>query len=92
MEITRGRIPCGQKVIIYGVPGIGKSTLAAQFPNAVFIDTEGSTRNFDVARFPAPSSWEMLKSEVQYAIDHPGDWERWSLTRRTGRRNSAILR
>ena len=73
MEITRGRIPCGQKVIIYGVPGIGKTTLAAQFPNAVFIDTEGSTRNFDVARFPAPSSWEMLKSEVQYAIDHPGE-------------------
>lgn len=73
MEITRGRIPCGQKVIIYGPEGIGKTTLAASFPNPVFIDTEGSTKNFDVARFPAPSSWEMLKSEVQYAIDHPGE-------------------
>lgn len=73
MQITRGRIPCGQKVVIYGVPGIGKTTLAAQFPNAVFIDTEGSTRNFDVARFPVPSSWEMLKNEVQYAVDNPSE-------------------
>lgn len=71
MNITRGRIPCGQKVVIYGVPGIGKTTLAAQFPNAVFIDTEGSTRSFDVARFDPPTSWEMVKSEAQYVLDHP---------------------
>lgn len=73
MKITRGRIPCGQKVVIYGVEGIGKTTLAAQFPGAVFIDTEGSTRNFDVARFEAPTSWEMLKAEAQYPIDHPDE-------------------
>ena len=36
MEITRGRISCGQKVIIYGPEGIGKTTLAASFPNPVF--------------------------------------------------------
>ena len=40
MQITRGAIPTGQKVIIYGPEGIGKTTLAAQFPGAVFIDTE----------------------------------------------------
>lgn len=73
MQITRGRIPCGQKVVIYGVEGIGKTTLAAQFPNAVFIDTEGSTRHFDVARLPTPTSWEMLKSEVEYTISHPDE-------------------
>lgn len=72
MEITRGRIPCGQKVIIYGPEGIGKTTLAASFPNPVFIDTEGSTKNFDVARFPAPTSWEMLKQEAEYPLTHPG--------------------
>ena len=70
MQITRGKIPCGQKVVIYGVEGNGKTTLAAQFPNAVFIDTEGSTRHFDVARLPTPTSWEMLKSEAEYAIAH----------------------
>lgn len=71
MEIIRGKILSGQKVVIYGPEGIGKTTLAACFPNPVFIDTEGSTKHFDVARLPAPTSWEMLKSEVQWAISNP---------------------
>lgn len=71
MKITRGVIPTAKRVLIYGVEGIGKSTLAAQFPDPVFIDTEGSTNNMDVARFDAPTSWQMLLDEVQYAIDHP---------------------
>lgn len=73
MQITRGRIPCGQKVIIYGPEGIGKTTLAAQFPDPVYIDTEGSTKNFDLARFPAPTSWEMLKQEAEYPLANPGE-------------------
>lgn len=73
MQITRGFIPSGQKVIIYGPEGIGKTTLASQFPNPVFIDTEGSTKNYDVARFPAPTSWEMLKQEAEYPLTHPGE-------------------
>lgn len=73
MEITRGRIPSGQKVILYGPEGIGKTSLAACFPNPVFIDTEGSTRNFDVARLPAPTSWEMLKKEAEYPLNYPGE-------------------
>lgn len=73
MQITRGTIPTGQKVIIYGPEGIGKTTLAAQFPGAVFIDTEGSTKNYDVARLPAPTRWEMLKAEAEYPLTHPGE-------------------
>ena len=45
MQITRGKRARAQKVVIYGPEGIGKSTFAAEFPNAVFIDTEGSTDN-----------------------------------------------
>ena len=71
LNITRGVIPCGQKIVIYGVPGIGKTTLAAQFPGAVFIDTEGGTRNFDVARLPDPTSFEMIKGEAQQVLETP---------------------
>lgn len=39
MEITKGRIPCAKKVVIYGPEGIGKSTFASQFPDPVFIDS-----------------------------------------------------
>lgn len=71
MEITRGKIPCAKKVIIYGPEGIGKSTFASKFPDPVFIDTEGSTKDMDVARFPAPSSWNMLLEEVRHVLDNP---------------------
>ncbi|MCC8067011.1 MAG: AAA family ATPase [Clostridiales bacterium] len=71
MNITRGKLPGAKKVVIYGVEGIGKSTFAAQFPDPVFIDTEDSTKDMDVARFDKPTSWEMLLSEVRYVISNP---------------------
>ena len=71
MKITKGIIPCAKKVVIYGPEGIGKSTFASQFPDPVFIDTEGSTNSMDVARLPKPTSWQMLLEEIQYVKDHP---------------------
>lgn len=72
MQITRGKLPGAQKVVLYGPEGIGKSTFASRFPEPVFIDTEGSTRHLDVARLPKPSSWTMLLEEVKYIRDNPG--------------------
>lgn len=71
MEIIRGKIPGAKKVVVYGPEGIGKSTFASRFPEPLFIDTEGSTKELDVARTPAPSSWTMLKEQVRYVIGHP---------------------
>ena len=50
IPITKGKVETAKKVIIYGPEGIGKSTLASNFPEPVFIDTEGSTKELDVAR------------------------------------------
>lgn len=71
MQITRGKQPGAQKVVLYGPEGIGKSTFASKFPDPVFIDTEGSTRHLDVARLPKPSSWTMLLENVKYVRDNP---------------------
>ena len=71
MKITRGKIPCAKKVVVYGPEGIGKSTFASRFPDPVFIETEGSTKDMDVARLPAPTSWEMIMEEVGYVIANP---------------------
>ena len=71
MQITRGKRARAQKVVIYGPEGIGKSTFAAEFPNAVFIDTEGSTDNMDVARLDKPTSWTMLINEIAFIKANP---------------------
>lgn len=70
--INRGTLPTAKKVVVYGPEGIGKTTFASQFPDPVFIDTEGSTNDYDVARFPAPSSWQMLMDEVREVKSNPG--------------------
>lgn len=71
MNITRGKKPGAKKIVLYGPEGIGKSTFASKFPEPLFIDTEDSTKNMDVARFDKPSSWTMLKNQVTYVIQHP---------------------
>ena len=71
MEIVRGRLKTAKKVVVYGPEGIGKSTFASHFPDPVFIDTEGSTSAMDVARLPAPSSWQMVLDQVGYIKAHP---------------------
>jgi GTPase SAR1 family protein len=50
MSITKGRIQEPQKVVIYGPQGVGKTSLAALFPNPLFLDTERGTRRMNVDR------------------------------------------
>lgn len=71
MQISTGKRKRAQKVVVYGVEGIGKSTFAAQFPNPLFIDTEGSTDHMDVARTEKPTSWVMLQSFIKEIIEMP---------------------
>lgn len=71
MEIIKGKLQSAQKVIVYGPEGIGKSTFAADFPEPLFIDTEGSTKHMDVARLKKPSSFTMLLEEIKYVKTNP---------------------
>jgi len=63
-EISSGINFGAQKIVLYGPEGIGKSTFAAQFPEPLFIDTEGSTRQMNVRRLPRPTSWAMLMQMI----------------------------
>lgn len=66
MEIISGKVPKAQKIVLYGVEGIGKSTFASQFPNPLFIDTEDSTLHMDVKRLAKPTSWTMLLQQIDF--------------------------
>ena len=69
-EIIKGKIPSAIKIVIYGAEGIGKSTFASKFPNPLYIDTEGSTKQLDISRLPSPESWNELLAEVKYVSDN----------------------
>ena len=72
LNITKGKIARAQKVVIYGPEGIGKSSLAARFPDPVIIDTEGGTAHMDVRRIDKPQSWEELLAIVKEVAATPG--------------------
>lgn len=72
MNITKGKVDTALKCCIYGPEGIGKSTFASMFPEPLFIDTEGSTKHMDVARFDKPTSWTMLNQQVAYVKRNKG--------------------
>lgn len=59
------------KVVIYGAEGIGKSTFASQFPNPLFLDTEGGTSSLNIRRVKCGSSWDYLLSCVEEIIKDP---------------------
>jgi hypothetical protein len=50
MKITSGKQTRAQRVVIYGVESVGKSTFAAQFPRPLFLDVEGGTSHLDTDR------------------------------------------
>lgn len=70
-QITSGRVQKPQRVLVYGPEGVGKTTLAAQFPSPLFIDTEGGSFGSEVRRLPRPDSWQMLLDEVTWVRDYP---------------------
>lgn len=51
MKIIRGITkPRGLRIVVYGVHGIGKTTLASKLPNALFLDYENGTHGIEVAK------------------------------------------
>lgn len=65
LQITSGVVPKAQRVVVYGPEGIGKTTLAARWPDPVFIDLEEGADGYDVRRLPRPGSWTALLDEVR---------------------------
>lgn len=65
-QITSGIIPHAKKTVIYGTEGVGKTLLAAKFPQVAFIDIENGTQDYPLNRLPKPTSWEMLKQELEW--------------------------
>jgi hypothetical protein len=69
--ITKGKQKTAIRLCAYGAEGIGKSTFAAQFPDPLFIDVEGGTKQLDVARFPQPQTWNDLLEMVDAVLEDP---------------------
>jgi hypothetical protein len=70
LNITRGRRHAAVRGTIYGDEGIGKSTLATQFPAPLVLDTEDGTHHLDVARVSV-HDWKTLTLAVTELAVNP---------------------
>ena len=77
LNIISGKTkPKGLRVVIYGVHGIGKTTLAAKLPGALFLDFEDGTHGLEVDKLASsdlPKSYEAMKGLIaELKRDHQG--------------------
>ena len=72
-NVITGAVKSPGFMLIYGLPGIGKSTFAADAERPVFIDTENGSSKLGVARMPNVESWEDVKGAIAELTseDHP---------------------
>ena len=81
MKITKGKQTRAQRVVIYGVESVGKSTFAAKFPKPLFLDIEGGTSHLDVDRCDI-GTWKQLTdalteakaTDYQTVVIDSADW------------------
>jgi len=74
LKIERGRKHTPVRAGVYGIEGIGKSTLASEFPSPVVLDTEEGTHHLDVARVSI-GSWDELRAAVAEIGSKPGEFK-----------------
>ena len=73
--IETGRQQSPPRILLYGREGVGKSTLGAQAPKAVFIPTEDGLGQIDCHRFPLAQSFEDVLSALAALYTEPHEYE-----------------
>lgn len=72
LRVGRQQVP--PRLCIYGGHGIGKSTLASQFPNPIFISTEDGLDSLDVTSFPKATKIADVVESIKTLIKEEHDF------------------
>ena len=66
LRVGKQQVP--PRICIYGGHGIGKSTIASQFPAPIFISTEDGIDNLDVTSFPKANKIDDVVNSIKTLI------------------------
>lgn len=83
-QIRTGAVRTPNRIVIHGVGGVGKTSIAAQFPKPVFLMSKGETglekllevqRLESVAHFPEIDTWENMLAALKVLATEDHDYE-----------------
>jgi hypothetical protein len=71
-----GVVKVPDRILLYGIEGIGKSTFAASAPKPIFIEPESDgTARINTNRLPAPEGWGDVIDAVDSLTADPHDYQ-----------------
>jgi hypothetical protein len=73
--LTVGKQQLPPRICLYGPHGIGKSTLASQFPKPIFISTEDGLASLDVTSFPKATVVDDVSKAIKTLIKEEHDFK-----------------
>lgn len=73
--VHKGKRRVPDRILLYGVEGVGKSTFGADAPNPIFIAGEEGVSHLDVASFPQPESFDDVLGAVRVLIEDQHDYK-----------------
>ena len=74
-NLRKGKQVVPPRIVIYGGHGIGKSTLASQFPRPIFISTEDGLDSLDVTSFPKAAHIKDVVESIKTLIKEDHDFQ-----------------
>jgi hypothetical protein len=74
-NIQRGQQPAPPRMMVFGIEGVGKSTLASQTPKPVFVQTEDGLRQIDCHKFPLAESFDQVNEALAALANEPHDYQ-----------------
>lgn len=73
-SIRHNAAPKPPKVVVYGVPGIGKTTFASRAPNPIFVLAEDGLGHLDVPSFPRATGYQDILDAIAVLQRGPHDF------------------
>ncbi len=74
LSVTTGKQILPPRVFIYGTSGVGKTTLAASIPQAVFIPVEEGSDSLDCARLSQPTTFAQVLEHLRMLCTEEHDF------------------